>query len=260
MKKYKWFLISMLTALAMTIIGCGESPAEAGTLDLSNVLSLESQGALAKTTYNCTDVADTVDIDVGCLLRSGNYYFVMDNTTEYELADVVFESSNPAFTVTPAKIATIGVVGKSTGVTPLLRVAISHGTQLNDMSTPDPLDEGTSKTTLRITGKVNGQEFSQEYVIGGYAKTIRAVRRNGDVFIEGPMYKNDVVQKSLKAATNFDVCDTSGVEICVNNYTTDKGEKGYIPITNNIEFIAPLSKQFNIYEMLMFKDSEITEN
>jgi hypothetical protein len=229
----------------MAIIGCGEHPSEANTLDLSNVLSLESQGALAKTAYNCTDVADTVDIDVGCLLRSGNYYFVMDNTTEYELTDVMFTSSNPAFTATPAKIASIGVVGKSTGVTPLLRVAISHGTQLNDMSTPDPLDEGTAKTTLTITGKVNGQEFKQEYVIGGYAKVIDVVRKNGELYLEGPIYQNGKLFDHLRLYEEKD-CLISETNNCASETLISGTVKSYWISFSYIEPVAPLGKAFTM--------------
>lgn len=256
MKKLKAVILAMITIL---LLACGEQPSEADTLDLSNVLSLDYQKALAKQAYVCPDTAAGVDIDIGCILRSGNNYFVLDNTTDYELTDVAIVSSNPAFVATPAKITNIGVVGKSTGITPMLRVAISHGTELNDMSVPDPLGEGTAKTTLTITGKVNGQEFKQEYVIGGYAKTIRAIRKEGKIYLEGPMYKNGTVQNLLKVSSDFDICDTASDEICVNNCTTEKGEKGYTPIIHNIDFIAPLSTQFHVYEMNLFDDSEIIE-
>lgn len=248
MKKYKWFFVLMLAALLLACGGGGtDSPvdhepvADADTLDLSNVLSLGFQQALKKEAYNCPNAADSVDVDLGCLLRSGNYYFVLNNNTDFELTDIVIESSNPAFAATPEKITSIGIGDKSTGIVPLLRLAVSHGTELNDMSTPDALPSGTAKTELTISGKVDGKDFSQSYVVGGYAKTMEAVRRDGVLYLEGPMYFNGTLTESVRIYEDVEKCNGTSEFLCASSITFANGETGFALPTYQIECTAPLA-------------------
>lgn len=211
------------------------------TIDLNNVLSLGIQRALKKEAYVCGDIAEDVDIDVGCLLKSGNYYFILNNNTDYELTDITITSSNPAFNVTPETITSIGVVGKSTGITPMLRVAINHGTSLNDMGTPDALPSGTAKTEVTISGKVDGKDFSQSYVIGGYAKTIEVVRRDGLLYLDGPMYFNGTITESVRIYEGIGKCAGTNEFICASETTYQNGSVWFEIDTRNAETLAPLA-------------------
>lgn len=210
------------------------------TIDLNNVLSLGIQRALKKEAFVCGDMADSVDIDVGCLLKSGNYYFILNNNTDYELTDITINSSNPAYNVTPEAITSIGVVGKSTGITPMIRVAINHGTPLNDMGTPDALQKGTAKTEVTISGKVNGQEFSQTYIIGGYAKTIEVVNINDEYFMVGPVRNiNGEIQDSVQILLDNNLCLNEPSKLCAGEFN------GVLTVWgHNFERLAPLAKGY----------------
>lgn len=252
---------SILLACGNNINGTEQSKKD--PIDLNNVLSLRIQTTLKKESFVCGDKASEVDIDVGCLLKSGNFYFILNNNTDYELTDVTITSTNPAFNVTPETITSIGTADKSTGITPMLRVAINHGTSLNDMSTPDALPSGTAKTEVVISGKVDGKEFNQSYVIGGYAKTIEVVRRNGVLFLEGPMYYNGALTESVQVYNNPTTCGSDG-NMCWVYYI---GPIAVNPNTivinhNNSNFLAPLSNNLTIdptFGSILLNESTIIE-
>lgn len=230
---------SILLACGNNINGTEQSKKD--PIDLNNVLSLRIQTTLKKELFVCGDKASEVDIDVGCLLKSGNFYFILNNNTDYELTDVSITSTNPAFNVTPETITSIGTVDKSTGITPMLRVAINHGTSLNDMSTPDALPSGTTKTVLTISGKVDGKDFSQSYVIGGYAKTMEVVRRDGLLYLEGPMYFNGELTESVRIYEDVEKCNGTSDFLCASSITFMDEDTGFALWINYAEYKAPLA-------------------
>lgn len=179
--------IISLIALIMLLMGCGSSTSS-NDIDLNNVLSLTYQQALKKGVVECVEDSMDVDINFGCFFQSGTRYGQLSNNTNYELTEINITSSNPAFDISPSYIASMGAPNKSTGMTPIIRFSILHGTPLNTLGTESTMPRGANTSTITITGKVDGQDFSVEYVIGGTAKTIELERRGDSCVLSGPMY------------------------------------------------------------------------
>ena len=198
-------ILMILVLVMLALVGCStnSNPSTPG-YDINNILSLSYQSALKKEAVVCVEDTtadslgvrvDSLDINFGCFFNSRNYYAVLNNNSDYTLTDVVITSSNPAFVVTPSNIASIGAPGKSSGMTPIVSIAANHGSALNNQSIEASMPRGLNYTTITITGKVNGENFEVEYLVGGTSKTIELYHdtTNNTCVLNGPVYTKDGV-------------------------------------------------------------------
>ena len=203
-------IITFLILSSLMLIGCGENTTS-NDIDLSNVLSLTYQQSLKKGSVECVEDSLNVDINLGCFYQSGNNYATLNNNTEYELTDVNITSSNPSFDVSPSYIASIGAPNKNTGVTPIVRFSVLHGSPLNTLGAESTMPRGANQSTITITGKVNGQDFKVEYVIGGTAKTMELEHRGDSCVLSGPMYVGGTMNTNQGTyVENYEVVKPSG--------------------------------------------------
>lgn len=238
MRKDKGFffamLLALLTSIAFFMVGCsdgGDSPVTS-VVDNSHPLALVYQQGLTKQ-IACSDAVDSADIDIGCLFHSGNFYFVLSNTSALELTDIKIASSNPAFSVSPSNIASIAAPSKQTGVVPILKLAVDHRSPLEYETEGEALPHGSNKTTLTISGNVGGEPFTVSYVVGGYAETIRTVKHGDSLWLVGSMeYGGSYYDSALVGTFNRETGVTPGV-----NFAWQIGET----LGNRVCFINMLS-------------------
>lgn len=219
-------IISILILISMNLIGCGggntnptntdnieessssstitevsSNSKESETIDLKNVISLSYQRVLKKTSsIVCIDdpkideLTDSTFINLGCFFKSGNYYFILNNNSEYPIYNLKITSSNESFEVSPDSIGVLGFPGKSAGVTPIIRISVNHKSPLNTESESQALQRGLNTTTITLSGNVNNEDFNIQYLIGGTAKTIEARFDNStdSCYVDGPMSINNV--------------------------------------------------------------------
>lgn len=203
-------IITFLILSSLMLIGCGENTTSTD-IDLSKVLSLTYQQSLKKGSVECVEDSLEVDINLGCFYQSSNNYATLNNNTEYELTDVNIISSNPSFDVSPSYIASIGAPNKNTGVTPIVRFSVLHGSPLNNLGAESTMPRGANSSTITITGKVNGQDFKVEYVIGGTAKTMELEHRGDSCVLSGPMYVGGTTNTNQGTyVDNYEVVKPSG--------------------------------------------------
>ena len=189
--------ITLIAITIFTLIGCGGNPNTEDEIDLTNVVSMSYQNVLKKTTskVNCIEdqeinnITDSNFINLGCFFKSGNYYFILNNNSEYDVTNLKITSSNEAFEVTPDTLNVLGVPGKTAGVTPIIRISVNHRSALNSEANTDALPRGINTTTITITGNVNGESFTNTFTIGGTAKTIEARYDDSTntCYVDGPM-------------------------------------------------------------------------
>lgn len=210
----------IMTLIAITIfilIGCGGNPDAnpsqitdssqdidssqntntENDIDLNNVISMSYQNVLKKTSSAVTciedstinNITDSNFINLGCFFKSGNYYFILNNNSNYDVTNLKITSSNQAFEVTPDSLSVLGIPGKTAGVTPIIRISVNHRSALNSEANTDALPRGVNTTTITISGIVNGESFVNTFIIGGTAKTIEARYDDSTntCYVDGPM-------------------------------------------------------------------------
>jgi translation elongation factor P/translation initiation factor 5A len=187
-------IIAFLILSSLMLIGCEKNSASANspnepTFDPMKVLTLSYQSSLKKASIVCVEDSVVADFNVGCIYKSENYYFVMNNNSEYELTDINITTNDSNYEVSPSKIASMGAPNKKTGTIPILRVSIKHRSPLNNQSTEKSLARGSHVGTITITGKVNGESFTTTYTVGGTVKTVDITYDNTKYActISGPM-------------------------------------------------------------------------
>lgn len=184
-------LISLLMLAMLSACG-GGGGSEEQSIDLSNVLTLGHADGLPKQVVKCTHTVDSVDMDFGCLLKSGKFALIPQNNSDYELTDISITVDNPQFEVTPAKIASIGAPDKSTGSIPIIQLSVNHRSPLNALTETDPLPVGENTATITITGFVHGQAFTVKTSVGVYAEALEVKRHaDGLLYIDGPVFFED---------------------------------------------------------------------
>ena len=220
-------IISILILISMNLIGCGggntnptntdnieessssstitevsSNSKESETIDLKNVISLSYQRVLKKTSsIVCIDdpkideLTDSTFINLGCFFKSGNYYFILNNNSEYIITNLKITSSNESFEITPDSLTSLGIPGKTAGVTPIIRLSVNHRSALNTETETEALPRGLNITTVSISGDVNGEHFINSYNIGGTAKTIEARYDDSTnmCIVDGPMIIDGVM-------------------------------------------------------------------
>lgn len=190
-------IITLIALTIFSLVGCGGNPNTEDEIDLTNVISMSYQNVLKKTTSSvpCIEdpeinsITDTNFINLGCFFKSGNYYFILNNNSDYNVTNLKITSSNEAFEVTPDSLSVLGVPGKTAGVTPIIRISVNHRSALNSEANTDALPRGVNTTTITITGNVNGESFANTFTIGGTAKTIEARYDDSTntCYVDGPM-------------------------------------------------------------------------
>lgn len=165
----KKILALIALVLLLGLNACSGKSSTSPEIDMDNIISLSYNKALKKESVVCTESNPALDIDFGCFFVSGSYYLIPDNNSPKELTDIEITSSNPAFEVSPNKIASLGAPDKSVSAQPIIRVGVNHKTPLSNMAESDLLPYGQNSTTLTLTGFVDGVQFSVSYTIGGFA-------------------------------------------------------------------------------------------
>lgn len=233
-------IYALLIALCLALIGCGQESGAESKFE-GAPLSLSMSEALKKEAYKCAGAVDSVDFDLGCFLRSQNYYFILTNNTNDVLDSIEITSDNPAFEVAPAKIGSIGLADGNTGTMPIVRIGVNHRSPLSSMAESSPLPKGANETTITITGLLNGERFTVTNTLGGFAEIVEYIvedKAKGIAYIKGPIYHEGKILDSIRVGM---------ADFCSPDYACTSLEPTSISKFINIlsiEPIAPLGVEF----------------
>lgn len=274
-------------ALLLGLNACGGKSSTSSEIDMNNIISLSYNSALKKESVVCTESNTALDIDLGCFFVSGNYYLIPNNNTNKELTNIEITSSNPAFEVSPNKIASLGAPDKSVSAQPIIRVGVNHKTPLSNMAESDLLPYGQNSTTLTLTGFVDGVQFSVSYTIGGFAYSSRIESYAEDTLVatygektwktgcayigENPMYKSvdgnhlaEIDQKMKDGKYCVQAAKLVGApvyldgELVTNAIVMGNSSVGAV-IHGTVEFIAGFDDENGSIEQVYLKADDVTQ-
>lgn len=182
------------TSILMAVIGCTNNPTKDIDIDLDKVITLSYQQALKKDNVACIEdpsISENVDVNFGCVYKSENFYVILNNNSEHTLEDIKIVSSNSSFVVSPSSITSIGAPDKVTNITPILKFSTKHRTPIIGIAEENAMTRGANVTTINISGYVNDEYFSIDYVIGVTAKTMELEVVGDSCYLTGPVYLPD---------------------------------------------------------------------
>jgi hypothetical protein len=141
--------------LAAVAAGCQEpAPEIGGRFSVAYLEGLGgSAGVQAAGAYS--DAAGETAFDLGSLKGSRDFYFLLGNTGETAIENIVLTSSNDAFAVTPGEISALEPTADASydvGLLPVIRVSVNHGTALEGIGFTDLLPPGENSAVITVSG------------------------------------------------------------------------------------------------------------
>lgn len=163
--------------LVALLIGCGGAGSDVSggsvTGNASPIALYATNQTLARTTIAENEVIPTPPlpevISVGDVYRSQNYYYILKNNSTVDIKNLTITSSNPNFVIQPTTIAFLGAPGNESGVVPILRLAVEHGSSLTSYADVPTLLPGLNTTTLSFVGENGDTLFTTTYTINANA-------------------------------------------------------------------------------------------
>jgi hypothetical protein len=163
-------------------------------------------------------VPTTQEFDLGPLLASDKFIFMVANGGEQPIFDVTLTSDNLPFDVSPGYIAKLPGK-KETTIYPLLHVGITHGIRLKGVGTAPLLPNGENKAIIRMKGKtLSGRDTIQ--VTGQFIVKVNAM----------------VIDAKVLSARTDALTDTSGRFLVDRSKTVHLVNSGSVPIRATISY------------------------
>jgi hypothetical protein len=94
------------------------------------------------------------EFNLGDLLASKEFYFILSNAGDNPIYDVKFVSDNPAFTISPSYISTLYGTNSNSTMIPLISLGVIHGTKLNGIGYTSLLPMNQNSSTITVTGNI----------------------------------------------------------------------------------------------------------
>lgn len=147
----KYLLI--LIVVVVSFLGCHrDEPANIlqPATKSSGRFSIQYANGLAKIAV--VQIADTSVFDLGDLRGTKNYYFILENTGQTPITNISLTSNDTTIDVSPSSIIRLDPKGTS-GVIPIIKVTINHGTVIENGIGTKPLQAmGSLSKLLHIQG------------------------------------------------------------------------------------------------------------
>jgi hypothetical protein len=99
--------------------------------------------------------ARNIELSAGDVKASDTFYFILKNSGTAPIDNIVLESSDSHFVVTPGTIPVLDTSETAT-IQPIIRVAINHGSVIGGIGYSDLLPSGKNTSTIHIAGTSNG--------------------------------------------------------------------------------------------------------
>lgn len=148
------FAILTLVALTLLVMGCKHGSSHASSTPSSGKLEFvatQTTVRTAKAAHAARDAIPGVDFDLGDLPSTDTYLFVLKNTGQSEVQNVVLAADNPAVVITPSRIAVLQPEGAG-GVVPVIKVTIQHGKSASGLTDAPLLEPGALVFNISATG------------------------------------------------------------------------------------------------------------
>ena len=134
------------------------------------------------------------DFDLGDLKASMTHSFILVNGGDQPIFDIVLNTDNPAFTISPGAISLLEGNARfdntsGSGFIPLISLGIIHGTHINGVGFIDLLPKGINTSLLKITGKtIDGKDTIEissdfEFTVNARVMDIKLYVNNSEIDI-----------------------------------------------------------------------------
>lgn len=127
----------------------------AGLVLLACPTPLEEPKLGAFAAQALTPTSRAVEFSVGTVKASDAFYFILKNVGTAPISNISISSNDTKFVVTPGTISVLDTEA-NTSITPLIRVAINHGTVLGEVGFSDLISSGSHTTRVTISGDSEG--------------------------------------------------------------------------------------------------------
>jgi hypothetical protein len=132
------------------------------------------------------------DFDLGDLKASMTHSFILVNGGDQPIFDIVLNTDNPAFTISPGAISLLEGNARfdntsGSGFIPLISLGIIHGTHINGFGFTDLLPKGINTSLLTITGKtIDGNDTIEissefEFTVNAKVMDIKLYANNSEI-------------------------------------------------------------------------------
>jgi hypothetical protein len=158
-------LRATLPCLLLATLSCGggggQHGAEPGQFSFARTEGLESEATTSASAPAASEVGvlrsalSETSFDLGMLNKSRDYYFLLGNSGGTDITGIAIGSSNNAFVVAPAAIDVLPASGMA--VTPIVRVSVIHGLNLNGVGFAPLLPKGPNQADIMVAGTTGGQ-------------------------------------------------------------------------------------------------------
>jgi hypothetical protein len=196
--------------------------------------------------------------DLGDLKASMQYSFILVNGGDQPIFDIVLNTDNPAFTISPGVISVLEGNARfdntsGSGFIPLISLGIIHGTHINGFGFTDLLPKGINTSLLKITGKtIDGNDTIEissdfEFTVNARVMDIKLYVNNSEVDItrnylwtSSTLGGIGFVRTYEINANSLEIENTGNVDINLtygsNNEILEPNEKKQIELFHGIVF------------------------
>jgi len=115
--------------------------------------ALQQLDGLARTS-DPSGVTSQTDFDLGEVMASRDFYFILSNTGTADITDITLTSSSPAFAVEPSAISVLTPGGGA--IIPIVRVSAVHGRAVDGVGLAPLLPKGLNNGMITIRGTTMG--------------------------------------------------------------------------------------------------------
>lgn len=147
-----------LSMVAVKESGFSRSSSRSCGLERVNSISrADATGDIIDTTSDEINFLDDSDYAFGAIKGSKRFYFMLKNSGDYDIINIVLSTSNPAFQIFPKTIAKIEPFATATSV-PIITVDVLHGTVLEGVGFASLLPKGLNVSEILINGDTKDAE------------------------------------------------------------------------------------------------------
>lgn len=266
----------------LLVAGCGSGSSGAGRASNSDAtgivnlrpgtLAMSQMNGLSKPVFKNVTSATITTFDLGTIKASRDFYFILSNTGDVSVTDVVITSLNDNFTVSPNMVDNI-YPQKSSNMIPIIRVTAKHGIALDGTGyTNSLLPMGNNTCTLQISGKTKDKDDDIDIVltvkIKVYAEVFDVLVMDNNNEISPIGYEQDLyaVETPTYDCKQPTIKNTGNVDITVVTRAPSLNEGGSWPILEQFslhpseihQLSYPVFNRYKELEVELYGDNTIT--
>lgn len=156
-------LSSLFVVISVIFFACShkvQCPIEPISLNPGS-FQLTKMDGLAKSIAGANLSATNLQIDIGSIKSSRDFYFLLRNVGDFEIDSVSLSIVGNGFSVSPAQIAVLSpenARSREVGLSPIIRITVTHGEAIDGIGWVGVLPKGENTATLSIIGKTKNAQ------------------------------------------------------------------------------------------------------